>query len=81
MNAKVFAVPTAVAEAQETTVRILEEALAEAKRGEMVEIVMVGFMSDGNYVVRTSPGSTHLKRIGALEQVKFDLMVAHSTYD
>jgi hypothetical protein len=69
--------PTPARRAQRSTIELLKEMLEEAEAGNCHEIIMVGFMRDGDFLVVGSPGMNRTRRLGALEQAKFDTLMHH----
>lgn len=62
--------------AHRTTIELIKEMLEEAESGNVVEIVMVGFRANGNYLQLASPTMSHTTRIAALEDIKFEIQMA-----
>ncbi len=56
------------------TIEILEEALEMAKSGEICEIAIVAFKPNGDQLIRISPLTDTLRKIGALTQIQFDIL-------
>ena len=63
--------------AHRTTIELLKEMLEEAESGNVTEIVMVGFRANGDYLQLASPTMNHTTRIAALENLKFEIQMAH----
>lgn len=63
--------------AHRTTIELLKEMLEEAESGNVTEIVMVGFCVDGDFLHLGSPSMHYTKTIGALDNLKFAIQMAH----
>lgn len=63
--------------AHRTTIELIKEMLEEAESGNVTEIVMVGFRANGDYLQLASPTMSHTTRIAALEDIKFEIQMAH----
>lgn len=67
-------IPTALATRNTETISLLKDMLEEAESGKLVEICAVVFLSNGNQGTRISPLVDTLRKIGAIEQLKYDIM-------
>lgn len=74
----IHVIPTAKATRNPETISLLEEMLERAKDGDIVEIAAVVFLSNGNQSTMISPLIDTLRKIGALEQIKYDIMDSRS---
>jgi 1,4-dihydroxy-2-naphthoyl-CoA synthase len=77
MNAPVKLVtsnPTADEEIRASAIQLLEEALADARSGKVVGVVILSKEIDGGWYHRATASLSLRERIGSLELVKFDLM-------
>lgn len=68
--------PTLKVEAQSSTVELLKDMLRLAEAGEVTQVMIVGIRKDGNAHTWSSPMTQTFKMIGALEHLKFDVMMA-----
>lgn len=62
------------AEHQQELVELLEDLLAEAKAGELVEVVLMGKMADGSNRVSASYILNRYELAGRLEKMKMDAL-------
>lgn len=68
---KVTALPTVAQQANQSTITILEEILAEARTGNIQDVVVVYIERNGEYGIECSPTIDILTRAGALAHAQF----------
>jgi hypothetical protein len=72
--AEVRAVPTAKQKLDEGVIEMLERTIAEARDGKFESIMMVLMRADGASCTRFTGGVEPLRRVGALECLKWDAL-------
>lgn len=68
------AVPTAKQKLDEGVIALLERTLAEAREGKFESIMIVLFTASGATCTRFTGGVEPLRRVGALEALKWDAL-------
>lgn len=69
---------TPKAEAQESVVKVLEDVLAKAKAGEVIEVCMALVYANGEIGTRANATVNRARRIGSAAQLLHDLCAAHA---
>lgn len=67
-------IPTAKQKLDEGIIEMLERTLAEAKEGKFESIMIVLMCSNGSNCTRFTGGVEPLRRVGALEALKWDAL-------
>ena len=76
---KISIIPTAKAKRSPETISILKELLEMAEAGDVLEVFAMVFHKNGDQGTYISSMINTLQKIGALEQLKFDLMNERKT--